>query len=142
MKSEVKKQTEKLNHWVETMGRWLERMIILIVWQLDDIRVRRHFRRVERQLRAREVHTQPTLLRWLATATSIACAGIGVKAASPEIMAGRDRGPGERLASSMIKINGCVRWPTWSSNRVMSRRPPASRRTPITLMSMRLNLQS
>lgn len=63
MKSEVKKQTEKLNHWVETMGRWLERMIILIVWQLDDIRVRRHFRRVERQLRAREVHTQPTLLR-------------------------------------------------------------------------------
>jgi hypothetical protein len=38
-------------------------MIILIVWQLDDIRVRRHFRRVERQLRAREVHTQPTLLR-------------------------------------------------------------------------------
>jgi hypothetical protein len=63
MEREVKKRTEKLNHWVETMGRWLERMIVSIVWRLDDVRVRRHFKRVEQQLRAREVQTWPNPLR-------------------------------------------------------------------------------
>lgn len=63
MKSEVKKRTEKLSHWVGMMGRWLERMIVLMVWWFDDVRVRRHFRRVEQRLRANEVHPQPDPLR-------------------------------------------------------------------------------
>jgi hypothetical protein len=63
MEREVKKRTEKFSHWVETIGRRFGRVIVSMVWWFDDIRVRRHFRRVERQLRAREVQTWPTPLR-------------------------------------------------------------------------------